>query len=281
MYVELNNEFISATINSFGAELMALRKGKTNYIWTIDEKYWNKTSPVLFPIVGCLKNDKYKIKEEEYHLSRHGFARDYDFKLVTKTATSATFSLQENDITFKNYPFQFQLLIKYTLLENEMVLNYTVINNSKNKMPFNIGTHPAFAISNPLEEYALLFNASENFETHELENDLFSGTKRKILSENNCISLNEKLFEKDALVFKNIQSNAITILHKKKEYLKMQFENFPFLGIWKKEKAPFLCIEPWTGYADTQDTSGLIYEKKDIQILDPKSTFNCKLAITL
>jgi galactose mutarotase-like enzyme len=281
MIVELSNGVISASINTFGAELTALKKENTNYIWTIDEKYWNKTSPVLFPIVGRLKNDTYTIEDKEYHLTRHGFARDCAFELAQKTETSAIFSLRESVSTLEKYPFQFELLIKYALLENQLVINYTVINNSVNNMPFNIGTHPAFAISNALEEYTLLFNASENFETHELANDLFSGTKRKILSKNNRIHLNEKLFEKDALVFKNMQSNAITILHNEKAYLKIQFENFPFLGIWKKENAPFICIEPWTGYADTDETTGFIYEKKDIQILVPKSTFNCKLAITL
>ena len=281
MIVTISNTKITASINTFGAELTALKKENTNYIWTIDEKYWNKTSPVLFPIVGRLKKDTYKIEAEEFHLSRHGFARDCEFKLVTKTDTSATFSLQENGATLEKYPFQFELLIKYVLLENQLVINYTVINNSANKMPFNIGTHPAFAISNVLEEYSLQFNASENFETHELANDLFSGTKRKIHSKNNSIALNEELFEKDALVFKNIQSNAITILHNEKAYLKIEFENFPFLGIWKKENAPFLCIEPWTGYADIAKTTGFIYEKKDIQILDSKETFDCNLAITI
>jgi galactose mutarotase-like enzyme len=281
MIVELNNRVISASINTFGAELTALKKENTNYIWTIDEKYWNKTSPVLFPIVGRLKNDTYKIEEKEYHLTRHGFSRDCAFELVHKTETSATFSLQESVSTLEKYPFQFELLIEYVLLENQLVINYTVINNSVNNMPFNIGTHPAFAIPNTLEDYSLLFNASENFETHELENDLFSGTKRKIQSKNNIIELNEKLFEKDALVFKNIQSNAITVLHNEKAYLKIEFENFPFLGIWKKENAPFLCIEPWTGYADIVEATGFIYEKKDVQILDSKEAFNCKLAITL
>lgn len=281
MIVDLKNGHLKASISTFGAELTALKKENTNYIWTMDENYWNKTSPVLFPIVGRLKKDTYKIEEKEYHLTRHGFARDCEFKLVHKTDASATFSLQENEVTLEKYPFQFELLIEYVLLENQLVIKYTVTNNSENKMPFNIGTHPAFAISNALEEYSLQFNASENFETYELENDLFSGTKRKIFSKNNNISLNEELFNKDALVFKNIQSNAISILHNEKVFLKIEFENFPFLGIWKKENAPFLCIESWTGYADVIETSGFIFEKKDIQILDSKCSFNCRLAILL
>jgi galactose mutarotase-like enzyme len=280
MIVELNNGFLSASINTLGAELTAFKKGDTNYIWTIDAKYWNKTSPVLFPIVGRLKKDTYKIEEKEYHLTRHGFARDCAFELVHKTKTSATFSLQESEVTFEKYPFQFELVIQYELLDNQLIINYTVINNSVNKMPFNIGAHPAFAISNALEDYALQFNASENFETHELANDLFSGTKRKIVSDNNTTQLNEKLFEKDALVFKNIKSNTISILHKDNCYLKIKLENFPFLGIWKKENAPFLCIEPWTGYADIAESTGFIYEKKDVQIIAPNAIFNCKLAIT-
>lgn len=279
MIVALNNGIVSAEINSFGAELISLNKGEANYIWEIDENYWNKTSPVLFPIVGRLKNDTYKIEEKEYYLTRHGFARDCEFELVYKTETSATFSLQENDATLEKYPFQFELLIQYTLIDNQLAINYTVMNNSANNMPFNIGTHPAFAIPNALDDYSLLFNASEHFETHELENDLFSGTKRKINSKNNTIEINEKLFEKDALVFKNIKSSEVSILYKDEIYLKIEFENFPFLGIWKKANAPFLCIEPWTGYADNKETSGYIYKKSDIQLIEPNTSFNCNLAI--
>jgi galactose mutarotase-like enzyme len=281
MIIELYNDSVSASINTFGAELTALKKENTNYIWTIDEKHWNKTSPILFPIVGRLKNDTYKIEAKEYHLTRHGFARDCEFQLVHKSKTSATFSLQESVSTLEKYPFSFELLIKYELLENQLVINYTIINNSIKKMPFNIGTHPAFAISNNLEDYALLFNASESFEAYELSNDLFSGTKIKIQSNNNIIRLNEELFEKDALVFMNVKSNEIEILYKENSHLKIQFENFPFLGIWKKKDASFLCIETWTGYADYTDSSGFIYEKKDIQILEPNTTFNCKLIISI
>lgn len=279
MIVTISNKLLIAKINSKGAELISFTKDNFNYIWKIDERYWNKTSPVLFPIVGSLKNNEYTIEDEKYSLTRHGFARDLEFELIEQKEASALFCLKWDELTLKKYPFQFELFINYELTENGLIISYKVINHSKDRMPFNIGAHPAFNLPFNTSEYTLEFNAFETFETHLLENGLFSGVTKKIDRTENTLSLSESLFEKDALVFKNIKSNSVNLKHLEKEYLKISFYNFPHLGIWKKQNASFLCIEPWTGYADDIHSNGNIFDKKDIQILNSNCAFKCNIKI--
>lgn len=271
----------SVSVHHLGAELESFNKENTNYIWTIDENYWNKTSPVLFPIVGRLKNDSYTLNEKEYKLPRHGFARNYAFEVLEKSENSVVFSLKESEETLKVFPFEFELQLKYVLENNKLTLTYTVFNNSKEKMPFNIGAHPAFSIPTNFEDYSLQFNKEEIFESHLLENELFNGKTININSEKGKIPLNYSLFKNDALVFKHLESNEISILKNNNPYIKVNFEGFPFLGIWTKKNAPFICVEPWNGHADEVSTNGIIKNKKGIQLLNSKECFIISLSIEI
>ena len=281
MIITIKDNNYSASINSNGAELFKFKKDKTNYIWTIDEQFWNKTSPILFPIVGRLKNDSYTLNGIEYKLPRHGFARGCEFEVVHKKENEVLFSLRESEETLKMFPFEFELQIRYTLVESKLTISYEVINHSENSMPFNIGAHPAFAMTGNFEDYSLQFNKDENFETHHLENELFNGKTTFVESRIGNILLSYSLFEKDALVFKHIKSYEVSILKENNPYLKINFEGFPFLGIWTKQNAPFLCIEPWYGHADEKISNGNIYTKKDVQILNPKDIFKANFSIEI
>lgn len=279
MIVTLKNNEISATINSFGAELVSLIKGETNYIWTVDTNYWNKTSPVLFPIVGRLKNDSYSYKDKEYHLNRHGFARENEFEVVLQNETEVVFSFSSNEETLKVYPFIFELQIIYTLTTTGLLIAYKVINKSVDRMPFSIGAHPAFAMTQNFEDYTLAFPKEEIFESYLLENELFSGKTKTIPSKGNTIPLSYDLFAEDALVFKHLKSSEITVLYKNEPYFKINCKGFPYLGIWTKANAPFLCLEPWFGHADEKNTTGNIEEKAGVQKIDAKATFECQFSI--
>ena len=138
MIINLSNNKISASINTFGAELILLKKENQNYIWTVDETYWNKTSPILFPIVGKLKNDSYSIKGRTYELPRHGFARNFEFKVEHQTENSVVFFLESNAETLQQFPFEFELKLEYRLTENDLEINYLVSNKSNEVMPFSI-----------------------------------------------------------------------------------------------------------------------------------------------
>ncbi len=277
----LKSKNYSASINHFGAELESFKKDNSNYIWTVDEQYWNKTSPILFPTVGRLKNDSYTLNGKEYSSPRHGFARNYEFKIIEKSENSVVFSLKQNEETLKVYPFEFELQLKYVLENNKLTISYLVINNSNELMPFNIGAHPAFSIPSNFEEYSLQFNENQIFETHHLENELFNGKTSVIESEKGNIPLKYSLFENDALVFKHLKSDKICILKNNNPYLKVNFNGFPFLGIWTKQEAPFICIEPWYGHADEVISNRNIYNKKSIQLLNPDATFQSSFSIEI
>ena len=279
MIVTITHKSLTAKINTKGAELISFSKNDFNYIWKVDENFWNKTSPVLFPIVGSLKNNEYKVNNKSYKLNRHGFARDCEFQLIEQKDSYALFCLKSNETTFKIYPFNFELLINYEIKDNKLIISYKVINHSKTNMPFNIGAHPAFKLQYSTNEYTLEFNALESLITHRLDKGLFIGTTKKLETNNNTLILKESLFEKDALVFKNINSSSVMLKHLDQNYLKINFINFHHLGIWKKLDAPFLCLEPWTGYSDKLNSEGDLFKKESIQILKPNTIFECKVEI--
>lgn len=282
MTTTISNSNLTAQINHFGAELFSLQnRKKKEYIWEGNPVFWGKHSPVLFPIVGTLKNNSYQYEGKEYHLPRHGFARDMEFMLSHKSENSATFSLFSSEKSSEVYPFVFELQIIYTLHENKLIIAYHIINNSNCIMPFSIGAHPAFALPKAFEEYSLAFEYPENLTSFELENDLLSHTTTTIEMIENKVPLTYSLFEKDALIFKELQSKNITILENKKPLLRVQFEDFPNLGIWTKNNAPFLCIEPWLGYSDTVDSSGNILEKEGVQILNSNEIFKSNFSIEI
>jgi galactose mutarotase-like enzyme len=280
--ISLSNDVISAQINTLGAELCSLKNTENkDFIWEGDPAYWGKHSPVLFPIVGTLKNNTYTHNNKEYILTRHGFARDMEFELVDQTANTATFSIQSNSTTLASYPFQFELQIQYTLFHSTLEIAYKVINKDNSAIPFSIGAHPAFALPGNFENYSLEFEKVEPLEYTLLENDLVSTQTETIATNSNFIPLTHKLFERDALIFKKLQSKSLTIVEKEIPRLKVHFEDFPNLGIWTKVGAPFLCIEPWFGYSDTTETNGNLFEKEGIIVLKSTDTFQTKFCIEI
>ncbi|MBA4275202.1 aldose 1-epimerase family protein [Flavobacterium sp.] len=282
MTTTISNSNLTAQINHFGAELFSLKNQENKeYIWEGNPAFWGKHSPVLFPIVGTLKNNSFHYKESEYHLSRHGFARDMEFELIEKSEISATFSLTSSDESRKVYPFDFELQISYSLDQNKLNIDYKIINKNDAIMPFSIGAHPAFALPKPFEDYTLAFENAEILTSYTLENDLLSDNFSTIEMTDNQVPLHYSLFEKDALIFKKLQSKSITILENQNPLLRVRFDNFPNLGIWTKSNAPFLCIEPWLGYSDTVHSTGNILEKEGIQLLEPKKSLECNFSIEI
>ena len=280
--ISLSNDVISAQINTLGAELCSLKNTENkDFIWEGDPAYWGKHSPVLFPIVGTLKNNTYTHNNKEYILTRHGFARDMEFELVDQTANTATFSIQSNSTTLASYPFQFELQIQYTLFHSTLEIAYKVINKDNSAIPFSIGAHPAFALPGNFENYSLEFEKVEPLEYTLLENDLVSTQTETIATNSNFVPLTHKLFERDALIFKKLQSKSLTIIEKEIPRLKVHFEDFPNLGIWTKVGAPFLCIEPWFGYSDTIESNGNLFEKEGIIVLKSTDTFQTKFCIEI
>lgn len=282
MTTTISNSILEASIKHAGAELFSIKDNQgIEYIWEGNPDFWGKHSPVLFPIVGTLKNNTYTINEKEYHLPRHGFARDMEFDLIEKTENKAIFSLKSSEETLQKYPFKFELQLIYTLNESSLELEYKVMNNGKEKMPFSIGAHPAIALPNHFEDYAFEFEKEENLKYYLLENDLISSQTKILETGNKVVPLNYELFKNDALIFKTLQSKSLTILNNSKPYVKVDYYDFPSLGIWTKENAPFVCIEPWLGYSDTNENSGDLYQKEGILTLNESQNFSAKFSITV
>ena len=244
MNVTISNSFLSAQINSKGAELFSLqnKKNKHEFIWEGDPKHWGKHSPILFPIVGTLKNNSYLYKNKEYKLSRHGFARDQEFELIQSSENQVVFYLKSSNQTKKIYPFEFELHLTYTLIENKLELKYSIINKDNVTIPFSIGAHPAFALPNNFENYALKFEEQETINFYTLEKDLVSDTKFEINLKEKKLPLQYATFENDAIIIKELRSKEITLLNENKPTLKVNFKDFDNLGIWTKVGAPFICI---------------------------------------
>lgn len=271
MEITIQNQAIKAVIKSKGAELSSLQKEGKNYIWEINSEFWNKTSPILFPIVGALKNGEYFYGGNVYKLSRHGFARDFEFEVIENSENAVVFSLKSNEETLKVYPFHFELQLFYILEDNKLVVKYEIINRSSEKMYYSIGAHPAFNIDGDFEDFSLVFDDEKDLETYKLEQDLFSGKTEILKLNGNVLPLQYELFEEDALVFKNFTTKSLTLAKNNESVMKVSFPDFPYLGIWTKKDAPFICIEPWLGIADNANASGKIEEKEGIQILENNS----------
>jgi galactose mutarotase-like enzyme len=281
---KISNSNLTAQINHFGAELFSLKNSAyKEFIWEGNPAFWGKHSPILFPIVGSLKNNAYQYNGKEYHLSRHGFAREMEFELIEKSEESATFSLVSTIETKKKYPFDFELQICYSLEENKLNIDYKVINKNDFIMPFSIGAHPAFALPGNFEDYSLEFQQQENLKYYLLEEGLISNNSNEIQLKNRQLDLNYNLFENDALVFKTLASKSISILKNSVSFLKVNFANFPNLGIWTVKNGPFLCIEPWFGYSDTDTLKEYddFSKKEEIQLLEKNEVFNSNFSIEI
>lgn len=276
MNYEIKNSFIKAQIKSFGAELNSLKKCDENfeYIWQANSKYWARHSPVLFPIVGRLKEDSYFYKNKKYSLSQHGFARDKEFEIVQNEADFIEFRLKSDEKSLEFYPFFFELNIGYKLDKNSLIVSYKVKNKSDEKMYFSIGAHPAF---NTQVGDFLEFENIKTTKRYFLDEKGLIYKNEDLNLESSKLCLDKDLFKDDALVFNDSNIKQITLKNiENKSRVKVRFDNFPYLGIWSKPNdAPFVCIEPWFGVADEQNSNQKIEDKKGILSLKKEEEFFC------
>lgn len=278
--ITLENGLLKASFVQKGAELQSL-KSKTSgieYIWDANPKDWAKHSPVLFPIVGALKDNRYAYQGEQYELSRHGFARDMEFELESKSADEVVFTLRSSESTKKVYPFEFSLSLIYTLKSHGLSCTYKVYNPSDADLLFSVGGHPAFAtpVDENLryEDYYLRFNQDEELLINKISDNLISEEVKNIPLKDKVLPLKHQLFYDDALVIKALNSNKISLQNKVNSHgLHFSFEGFPYFGIWAAKDANFVCLEPWCGIADSVNHSGQLSDKEGIVILSAEESW--------
>ena len=265
MLYTLKNSTIKITASTYGGELHNLTSEKTNteYLWNGDSTYWKYHAPILFPIVGKVKDGEYRVCGQTYKLPQHGLARISEFNMINKTDDSITFELKYSEDTLKVYPYKFSLRINYTLIDNGVKVTYSVENLDDKTIYFSIGAHPAFMCpiekNETMNDYYFEFNEVENTPIMPLNSDgYFKHEKEPYLNNSNIIPLSKEVFKNDALVFEDLKSNKISLKSKNhNKSLTMDFTGFPYMGLWSKPTgAPFVCIEPWFGHADFCDFSG-------------------------
>lgn len=244
--------------------------------------YWKRQAPILFPIVGQLKNSQTQIEDKIYEMSQHGFARDMDFEEISKTENEHHYMLKNNEETLKKYPYKFELHVIYKIVEDALQVTYEVKNIDNKKIYFGIGGHPAFKCDYSTGDYEIVFEQNEeNIEFLKLRNGLIDTENATNILEENKIHLTENIFDNDAIIMKNIKSNKVILQNRNtnKKILEFDFTDFPYLALWSKKGAPFVCIEPWQNTADKIDSNQIYKEKENILSIEPDEIYSCKYIV--
>jgi galactose mutarotase-like enzyme len=275
--IYLENDELKIAISEKGAELQSLYNKATQleYLWSGDPVFWGKKSPVLFPIVGTLKNNQFLHNGERYSLTRHGFARDKDFKLTESSNNRVSLTLDADTETLAQYPFLFRFTIVYEIHKNKLSCSYQIFNIDVQPLYFSVGAHPAFKV--PLEDtyqfndYYLEFGQSESVGKWPITAEgLIDENPIPFFHSNNRINLSKELFYGDALVFKKLESSSIRLCNDQSKHgFTFSWSEFPFMGIWSAKDAPFVCLEPWCGIADSVNATGELREKEGMILLTP------------
>ncbi|MCG2793675.1 MAG: aldose 1-epimerase family protein [Weeksellaceae bacterium] len=284
----IQNSTLKATFNDLGAELVSLINLETGkeIIWEGNPDFWSGKSPVLFPTVGALKDDKYIFEGETYEMPRHGFARRKFFEVKNPSENEVIFKLNSDDETLKFYPFDFSLEIKYTLVENKLKVSYNVKNRSEKEMYFSLGAHPGFAIDTKsglkYDDYEISFSDDEKLEIHPLIDNLISRETKTIVLENKTLRLSYELFSKDALVMTKMKSKDLILRNNQNNHkVVFTYSNFPYFGIWAAKNADFVCLEPWQGIADIEDHNQELTQKFGILKLERNEAWKADWAVEI
>lgn len=268
--IKLQNDQLAAEINLLGAELVFFgnRTGQ-NILWSKQTDHWNRIAPNLFPIVGRLLNDSYTFQEKSYKLTQHGFARDRNFEVVEQAEDTVRLRLKSDPESMHVYPFSFVFDVCYSLSESGLTISYETQNTGTETMYYSVGGHPAFYLDEALENYYLEFNEATQLEREELSGNYFSG-ETAYYGVSTHLNLSSELFENDAFVMKNLAFHSVSLKHSNgKTLVQMNCDSWSAIGFWTKKDAPFICVEPWWGWADHTDSNGNLEEKTGIRRINP------------
>ncbi len=287
-FYELKNDVITLGINSKGAEMKSLKNNETGleYLWQADPAFWGRTSPVLFPVVGNYKNKTTYYEGKAITLSQHGFARDTEFELTSKTEDTIWFSFESTEETYEKYPFHFKLSVGYQIKGNTVKVMWKVENPDQKTLHFSIGAHPAFNC--PLnegekqEDYFLFFDTDKPLESSIIGADGFVSEETEFFyPENGKLAITANLFDNNTMVIEHDQTHEVSLLTPDgKEYVKVSY-TAPLVGIWTpiEKNAPFICIEPWYGRSDRSNFNQQLVEREYGQALEPGTEFNAEYTI--
>jgi galactose mutarotase-like enzyme len=282
MMIKIENKHFSAAIRLNGAELASLvdKANGCELIWQADPEIWGSSAPILFPIIGKLKNGKTTIDGKDYEIPKHGILRHREATVVEQSDDSARLRFESDFQTLETYPFEFVFDVTFRLTDAGLSVNYEVVNSGDRDMLFAIGSHPAFALDS-VAGSSIEFSKPETLDLYGLSKKgfLFKRVGRWFKREQ-LIQLSERTFKDDALIFKNIQSRSIRLKTAgDRPDLEIDLRNHPHLGIWSKPGAPFVCIEPWFSFDDAADSDGIFANKPGVRALPAGNTFETGYSI--
>jgi len=284
--IQISTGDLTAAINPLGAELTSLRDAQDRELMTdADPAFWTGHAPILFPIVGRLNGDVLRLDGRTYPMQQHGFARRQRFEVVARDDASVRFRLAANDATRACYPFDFVLEVTFTLRQATLAIDVTIANRGTAPMPASIGFHPAFAWPLPYGEpragHRIVFGADEPGAIVELQDGLFAASRRPSPLDARTLHLTDALFADDALIWDPVESSSVTYGADAGPRLRVDFPDTPYLGIWTKPGAAFVCIEPWHGHADPAGFAGDFRDKPGVFDIAPDGTWRCGIAVSL
>lgn len=279
--IVIENEVLRVEISSYGAEIQSVQKNGEELFWEGDPAIWSGHSPILFPICGGLKEDRYSFSEKEYTLPKHGFARKSEFLVDSAEKTCAAFSLRSSEETKKVYPFEFCLTVTYQLEGEALFVRYDVQNLSEGTMYFSIGSHEAYACPNGIEEYSVIFEHAETLNSVVLEGNTLSSRTVCIGENVRELPLSYDYFAVDALVFTDLKSRMVTLQNRRTgKKIKVEFPGADYFLLWTKPQAGYICIEPWCGCPDYTESSYDITQKRGMIALPKGEACTKKHTIT-
>lgn len=277
MRISIQNENVSAVVETLGAELVSFKSDDGfEHLWQGDKKYWGGQAPVLFPIVGALRNGQVRIKDKWYKMDRHGFARRQAFTVAAQEADSVTLVLEANEKTKEQYPYDFRFSVTYSLAGSSITTEFKVENTGNEPLPFCVGGHPGFNLpvgaDEAFEDYDIVFEEPETQKCPEIDLKECLIDFNKVtytLDDESVIPLRHSLFYRDALVFSDLNSTCVSLKSRKSgRGVMMEFSGFSMLGIWSAANdGPYVALEPWTGCATAVDEGDEFLEKRGMKTL--------------
>jgi galactose mutarotase-like enzyme len=285
----IENEQIRIAVRDQGAELTSLfdKRNNIEHLWQADPQFWEWYAPTLFPVVGRCLNDQIEIGGKKYPMEKHGFARRSDFKLVEQDSDLLHFVLSASNRTLVIYPYHFDFHIFYEIKQNYLIQTFEIENTGPEAMHFQLGGHPAFAVpflpGEAYEDYFIEFEKDTVLDRENINTDgFFDSSISNVINGSNRLPLEKDMFANDAIIIKDLNSRKVTIgSNENPRRLSVEFPSFNYLGLWAKVNAPYVCIEPWLGCADTAGKPTSFKDKEGILSLAAEDKFQASIIITL
>ena len=262
----IENERLIVSVDEKGAELCGLydKQTETQLLWQGDPAVWSGRSPILFPIVGRLWNDRFRYAGKEYLLSKHGFVRQSLTTPVMYSKDEMAFSLESSEETLKHYPFAFCLTLRFRLEGSVLHICYELRNTDEKKLWYSIGGHPGFQCQTGDR---IVFSESEPLVTEQIDGDGYLTAKKRRVSDNGVVIVTPDIFLSDALIFSDLSSRSVTLEKAVGPNIRVCFPDADVLGLWAKPGASYVCIEPWRGINDPAHYQGSFEDKRGITAL--------------